>query len=437
MPAEANQLAWTTQPPATSTVGTGLVSSGSFPAVSLEDPYGNVETSDSSDTVTVSVYGTGGAVLPGSSVTATLQNGVATFNNLIIDQSGDYTLNATCDGFSSTGNSFTITPGAAGGTVLSVSPGSVPADGNSAATVTAVVYDSYDNPVPNTALTFDADLGSPATCSVSTDVYGSAEDTITSDYAGTATVQVSGGGPTASTQVVFTPTMTVTGLNPDYGPLAGGTPVTVAGTGLSTADAVYFGSVAGTVYGAPTSVSLTVYAPPGPSGGGSVYLVVYGQGGPERCHRGRPVHLLHAGARTHHRPGRWHLHRIGVCLHQGCSRRRHCLLQPERRYSHYRLYTLHRTLHARPQHLRDRGGLRPPVRGVGPAATATFTINPSSGGSGNNGGGHTSPSANNNGTGTLNPSTGGTVWLGSNVALTIPDSALAGTSNVNVTVPAG
>ena len=434
MPAKANQLAWTTQPPATSTVGTGLVSSGSFPAVSLEDPYGNVETSDSSDTVTVSVYGTGGAVLPGSSVTATLQNGVATFNNLIIDQSGDYTLNATCDGFSSTSNSFTITPGAAGGTVLSVSPGSVPGDGNSAATVTAVVYDSYDNPVPNTALTFDADLGRPATCSVSTDVYGSAEDTITSDYAGTATVQVSGGGPTASTQVVFTPTMAVTGLNPDYGPLAGGTPVTVVGTGLSTADAVYFGSVAGTVYGAPTSVSLTVYAPPGPSGGGSVYVVVYGQGGPSAA--------TAAGLYTYYTPvpkptidpdGGTFTGSVPVSI-KGV---------PAGDTAYYNLSgdipttgsTPYTGLFTLDHSTSVTAAVYDPRYGEwGPAATATFTINPSSGGSGNNGGGHTSPSANNNGTGTLNPSTGGTVWLSSNVGVTIPKGALAGTSNVNVAV---
>jgi hypothetical protein len=71
-------------------------------------------------------------------------------------------------------------------------------------------------------------------------------------------------------------------------------------------------------------------------------------------------------------------------------------------------------------------------QGESPSQTATATVQavPSSGG----GGGSTTQPVNNNGTATLNPSTGGTVWLGSNVSVTIPKNALQGTSNVNVTI---
>ena len=67
--------------------------------VALVDQYGNVVTSDNSDTVTLSI-GTNpsGGTLSGT-LTVTVVNGVATFANLSIDLSGDgYTLHASVGG---------------------------------------------------------------------------------------------------------------------------------------------------------------------------------------------------------------------------------------------------------------------------------------------------------------------------------------------------
>jgi uncharacterized repeat protein (TIGR01451 family) len=70
------------------------------------------------------------------------------------------------------------------------------------------------------------------------------------------------------------------------------------------------------------------------------------------------------------------------------------------------------------------------------AVTAIVQAVTSSGG-GSGGGGSTTQSVNNTGAATLSPPTGGTVWLGNNEAgVTIPDGALQGSSDVNVTIGA-
>lgn len=61
-----------------------------------EDKFGNVITSDSSSTVTIAVNtGSSSALDSNSTLTATVVNGVATFNNVILDTAGQYTLSAT------------------------------------------------------------------------------------------------------------------------------------------------------------------------------------------------------------------------------------------------------------------------------------------------------------------------------------------------------
>ena len=80
--------------------------------VEVVDAFGNVETSDNSDTITLSL-GTNpsGGTLSGT-LTVTVVNGVATFSDLTIDLTGDgYTLHATVGGGLSDSDSdpFTIT----------------------------------------------------------------------------------------------------------------------------------------------------------------------------------------------------------------------------------------------------------------------------------------------------------------------------------------
>ncbi len=98
-PAES-KLIFSQEPPANGSAGIAL-----SPAVtvSVEDQFGNVYTADSASTVTLTLNGgtfSGG----GDTATATASNGVATFNNLIITASGNYTLTAT-DGMLASTNS--------------------------------------------------------------------------------------------------------------------------------------------------------------------------------------------------------------------------------------------------------------------------------------------------------------------------------------------
>jgi uncharacterized delta-60 repeat protein len=87
-PAAASQVVFT-QVPSSGTAGQTL---GTVQAA-IEDAYGNVETADNSDKVALSVN-TGPSTQLGGTLTATVQAGIATFSNLLLDTSGSYTLAA-------------------------------------------------------------------------------------------------------------------------------------------------------------------------------------------------------------------------------------------------------------------------------------------------------------------------------------------------------
>ncbi len=60
------------------------------------DKFGNVIASDNSSTVEIAVNtGSSSALDSKSTLTATVINGVATFDNVIFDTAGQYTLSAT------------------------------------------------------------------------------------------------------------------------------------------------------------------------------------------------------------------------------------------------------------------------------------------------------------------------------------------------------
>jgi hypothetical protein len=106
-PATASQLVFTTQPTG-GTTGTTLPST----AVSIEDPFGNVETTDSS-AVTISIESApfDGTFAAGSTTTVDAVNGVATFSNLTLDTAGNYAYSAadTTDSLTSAeSNRFTV-----------------------------------------------------------------------------------------------------------------------------------------------------------------------------------------------------------------------------------------------------------------------------------------------------------------------------------------
>jgi hypothetical protein len=93
-PAAADHLVFL-QPPADTGAGQPL---GPL-AVAIVDQFGNVETGDNSDTITLSLGANpGGGTLSGT-LTVTVVNGVATFDDLSIDTASmGYTLHAAVDG---------------------------------------------------------------------------------------------------------------------------------------------------------------------------------------------------------------------------------------------------------------------------------------------------------------------------------------------------
>jgi Glycosyl hydrolase family 76 len=88
-------------------------------SVQLTDSYGNIVNTDNSDPISLSIASGPGSFTAGSTRTATVTDGVATFNNLTLAVPGVYTLSAVVPGLYTgpASTAFTITP-------LQVVPGS-------------------------------------------------------------------------------------------------------------------------------------------------------------------------------------------------------------------------------------------------------------------------------------------------------------------------
>ncbi len=233
-PATPVQLVVTTQPATTITAGAGFGLS-----VSIEDAYGNLETTDSG-TVAVNVSaGPAGAGL-GGTVSLTALNGVASFSRLTLNRAGsDYTLQASSAGLTAaTTSAFVVNPAAPEQLVITAQP---------PASVTA---------------------GAGFGLSVSVeDVYGNLE---TSD-GGNLSVSLTGGPASAS--LIGALTLPASGGVADFSGLtldnAGtGYAIHVAGTGLSGATTSSF-SVTPAV---PVQLAITA-APPASLTAGSAFAL--------------------------------------------------------------------------------------------------------------------------------------------------------------------
>ncbi len=80
-----------------------------------------------------------------------------------------------------------------------------------------------------------------------------------------ATVAPSGteGGKEVELSAEVQPTPAITALAPDFGPVAGGTTVTITGTDLASASAVKFGEIPATSFKAESETKITAVAPAG------------------------------------------------------------------------------------------------------------------------------------------------------------------------------
>nr|WP_247602050.1 IPT/TIG domain-containing protein [Cellulomonas denverensis] len=150
----------------------------------------------------------------------------------------------------------------------SLSPSSGPTRGGTTVTITGAGLQN------TTGVTFG---GVPAT-GVTAAADGSSVTAIAPASETTGAVPVSvlrpTGNLTAGTFTYVAPA--ITAVSPPQGSTAGGTQVTLTGTGLLGATGVSFGGTAGTIVGAPTDTSITVTTPARPAGAVAVTAVLPG-----------------------------------------------------------------------------------------------------------------------------------------------------------------
>ena len=137
-PATPSQLVIETQPSSGATAGAALATE---PVVAEEDQFNNIVTSDSSTVVTATLASGSGPLL--GTLTATLNNGVATFTDLDVTTAGTITLEFTGGGLTSDSSApILITPASASKLVIQTPPSATAIAG--AAFATQPVIDEED-----------------------------------------------------------------------------------------------------------------------------------------------------------------------------------------------------------------------------------------------------------------------------------------------------
>ncbi|KAJ5151505.1 hansenula MRAKII killer toxin-resistant protein 1 precursor [Penicillium canariense] len=171
-------------------------------------------------------------------------------------------------GTSASGVNYTYIPAPV---VSAVSPTSGPAAGG---TVVIIVGSGFTGA---TAVTFGS---TPATFTVNSNTQITATAPAGPSGGGPVPVVVTSPGGTSASGVNYTyiPAPVVSSVSPTSGPVAGGTTVTIVGSGFTGATAVTFGSTPAT-FTVNSNTQITATAPAGPSGGGPVPVVVTGPGG--------------------------------------------------------------------------------------------------------------------------------------------------------------
>jgi hypothetical protein len=126
--------------------GTAGVALGSF-TVTVKDAANNTVTGDANSVTLTITAGPGSTFDAASTNTVAFTNGVATFNNVIIDKAGSgYTLKATDGGdtLNVTSNTFAISAAAASALKFTPAPNDIP-QGATLGDVTVTEYDAFDN----------------------------------------------------------------------------------------------------------------------------------------------------------------------------------------------------------------------------------------------------------------------------------------------------
>ncbi len=136
----ADSLAIAAEPPASATAGTPFSLT-----VEVQGPDGSLATG-ASGTLTIAMENNSGGGSLGGTLTATIDQGIATFSNLVIDQAGaGYTLTVSGSGLgSATSSAFNVTPGSTSNLVIAAQPPTTIAAGTGFG-LTIDVEDAYGN----------------------------------------------------------------------------------------------------------------------------------------------------------------------------------------------------------------------------------------------------------------------------------------------------
>ena len=276
-----------TSPPGTETVVVTVTTSGGTSASSADDQFTYLpaptvsSVSPASGPVTggtsVTVSGTGfasGATVDFGTVAATAVDVLSSTSLTATSPAGTEAVDVkvTTGGGTSSASAADQFTYLAAPTVSSVSPASGPVTGGTSVTVSGTGFASGATVDFGTAAASEVDVASPTSL------------TATSP-AGTGTVDLkvtTGGGTSAASnadQFSYTGgpgAPTVTKVSPDNGAAAGGTSVTITGTGFVSGATVDFGSAAATEVNVASPTSLTATSPPG---GGAVAVTVSTSGG--------------------------------------------------------------------------------------------------------------------------------------------------------------
>ncbi len=190
------------QTPTSGTAGQALSPSVT---AAVEDAFGNVVTSNTS-TETIALASGPGGFTSGSTTSVAAASGVATFNNLVLDTSGSYTLKVT-DGSltSATTGTISVSPGAANKLVVQTTTATGTA-GQALGTLTVAVTDAYGNVLTSNTSTVTIAVasgpGGLASGSTTTAAAASGVATFSKlilDTAGTYTFKVTDGSLTSAT----------------------------------------------------------------------------------------------------------------------------------------------------------------------------------------------------------------------------------------------
>ncbi len=144
--AAPDHLSFAQQP--TNTVAGNLIT----PAITVEvrDTLNNVITTDNLTSITLAIGTNPGSGTLNGTITRTVVNGVATFNDLSINQAGvGYTLTASTAGLTGdTSSAFNISPASPVQLVFVQQPSNTAVNATISPAITVQINDSYGNPVP-------------------------------------------------------------------------------------------------------------------------------------------------------------------------------------------------------------------------------------------------------------------------------------------------